>query len=290
MMDSEEELVQRELRLSQDQLNPSHSAQLSTKAVSYNAESKILKNCMIGCGSLLTMLRCLCASCNKGPTIVIQQGHIGLRISLGKFIQKIPPGIYSFNSCTEKILVVDCRTQLKPISTQILITRDNISLFVDAFVQYRIKNPEYAIFKVENYEGLIDYTAQGTIKTIFAEHTLSEILEKRAKIENEIALIIAEKIEPFGIKIAAIETPKIRLPQQLEKAMANVAQSYKEGEAKLIGANGNFESAKLYRQAAEELGKNELALTLQYFETMKYIASDNNESIILPNELIEFIT
>jgi regulator of protease activity HflC (stomatin/prohibitin superfamily) len=161
---------------------------------------------------------------------------MGLLIEFGRLIKKLQPGLHSFNQCSQQIIVVDIRTVILDIPKQQLLTEDNVSVEVDAFVTYKIVIPELAIFKVENYRNLVGFMTQGVMKTIVAERTLSELLVNRNEVEKAITSIIDDKTDSYGIKVLSIETRSINLPANMERAMATVAESKKESEAKVIDA------------------------------------------------------
>lgn len=124
------------------------------------------------------------------------------------------------------------------------------------------------------------------MKTIVAERTLTQLLINRKEIEKSITDIIDDKTDNFGIKVICIETQSVQLPSNMERAMATVAESEKEAEAKIIDARGNLESAKIFREAADELSKNPISLQLQYFETLREIAAEKNSTIIIPDSIL----
>jgi regulator of protease activity HflC (stomatin/prohibitin superfamily) len=211
---------------------------------------------------------------------------IGLLSEFGRFIKKLEPGLHAFNQCSQTIMIVDLKTQILNIPAQMLLTKDNVTVQVDAFVTYRLAVPELAVYKVRNYENLVNFMTQGVMKTIVAERTLSELLVNRNEIEKAITNIIDDKTDPYGIKVISIETRSINLPTSMERAMATVAESKKESEAKVIDAQGSLESAKIFRRAADELKGNPISLQLQYFETLKGIAAENNSTIIVPDSIL----
>lgn len=256
------------------------------KPLERNAEAECYKSCLSFCGGIQRNIQCCCATCGCGPLKTIEQGNVGLKIRFGKFISKLRPGLHSFNPCTEDIIVVDIRAQVLDVGNQSLLTKDNVTVYIDAYVNYRVVSPEAAIFKVDNYEQMMKYFTQGVMKTIVAEHTLTDLLVNRKVIEHKITEIIDEKTDPFGIKVFDIETQKIELPQNMERAMATVAETEKQSEARLVDAKGNLESAKIFKEAADELSKNEISLQLQYFETLKFIAAERNRTIILPDSIL----
>lgn len=229
---------------------------------------------------------CPFACCNSGPVRTVNQGFIGLKTSFGKYVDKVGPGLYSFNPCTEGFIMVDTRAQFMDLLQQTLLTKDNVTVYLDAYVHFRILIPEYAVFKAQNYSQLVRFMTSGVMKTIVAEHTLSELLVNRKMIEKKITEIIDLKTDPYGIKVIDIETQKIQLPHNMERAMATVAESEKQSEARVIDARGNLASAKIFKEAADELSKNKISLQLQYFETLKYIAAEKNSTIIVPDSII----
>lgn len=230
-----------------------------------------------------------CAPCGCGPVRVIEEGHEGLILTLGRYTRKIGPGIHALNPCTEKVRVVDMRAQMCNIPAQSLLTKDNVSLTVDAFCQYKITIPELAEFKVQNVVRMIGFMTQGTMKTVFCENTLSELLANRKKIEKNITELIDSATDAYGIKVLNIGTQKITLPSSMERAMATVAESEKQKAAKIIDAEANKDSAKIFREAADELGKNPISLQLQYFETLKMIAAEKNSTILVPDSILSRI-
>lgn len=246
--------------------------------------------CIKCCGTIPKILCCICAACDCGPVKRIPTGKMGLLIEFGRLIRKLEPGLHSFNQCSQEILLVDLRTKILNIQPQMLLTKDSVTVQVDAFVTYKIVVPELATFKVENYTALVSYMTQGVMKTIVAERTLSELLVKRDEIEKAITSDIDAKTDPYGIKVISIETRSINLPQNMERAMATVAESKKESEAKVIDAQGSLESAKIFRQAADELKGNPMSLQLQYFETLKGIAAENNSTIIVPDSILSSLS
>ena len=250
-------------------------------------QTNCYKNCLICCGQKVKIMQCICACCGGGPIVTIQEGHVGLKTEFGQFTKKLPPGLYSFNPYTEKIVSVDMRAQVIDVGLQRLLTKDNVTLMVDAYVNFSITHPEKAVFKILDYRSLMIFLTHGAMKSIVAEHTLSEMLVNRKIIEKKLTHIIDEKTHPFGLVVHTIETQRIQLPKEMERAMATVAESEKQSEARLIDAKGNLESAKVFKKAADVLNENEISLQLQYFETLKMIASEHHSTIVVPDSILE---
>lgn len=256
------------------------------KGFESGSEATSYMACLEKCGNCCLNFQYCCASCGCGPLTTINQGEIGLRMRFGKFVSKLQPGLYTYNPCTEKIIVIDLRSQVIDVGLQRLLTKDNVTVFIDAYVNYSVTEPEKARFKVINYRQLMTYFTQGVMRTIVSEHTLSELLINRKMVEKKLTEIIDAKTHAYGLKVYNIETQKIQLPANMERAMAVVAETEKQSEARLIDAKGDLQSARIFREAADELSKNEISLQLQYFETLKYIAAEKNSTIIVPDSIM----
>jgi len=133
----------------------------------------------------------------------------GLELEFGIYKKKYGPGLYTYNPMTEKIITIDIRDKIQDIPEQALLTKDNISLLIDCYVNYKMEVPEKAEFGIQNYQQLVINMTQGCMKTICAEHTLSELLVNRKLIETKITNIIDRRTEKYGIKVICIETQKI---------------------------------------------------------------------------------
>jgi len=242
--------------------------------------------CLIACGSCQQCACCLCATCGCGPLKEVPQGFIGLEIEFGRLKGKLGPGLHTINPMSEKLVLIDLRAQSLNTPGQVLLTRDNVTVLIDVFVNYRVVIPEFAYFKCTNYLELLNLMVQSVMKTIVAERTLSQLLVNRKEIEKSTTFFMDEKAHPYGIDVISIETQSINLPKNMERAMATVAESEKEAEAKMVDARGNLESAKIFREAADELSKNPISLELQYFETLKKIAGEFPSTLIVSDSIM----
>lgn len=204
----------------------------------------------------------------------------------GRVIEKLEPGLHTINQCSQKVYLISIMTQLIDIPPQQLLTKDSVSIRVDAYVTFKIRCPELATYKVANYLTLIKLQTQGVLKSVVAERNLAELLVNRHEVEKALTKIIDEKTDPYGIDVLSIETKGITLPPNMERAMATVAESKKEAEAKVIDAQGNLKSAKIFRKAADELKANPISVELQYFETLKTIAAENKSTLIVPDSIM----
>lgn len=251
------------------------------------SEAGGFKSCRQCCGTIMVFTQVICAGCGNGNTKLISEGQIGLKVQFGKYVAKLPPGLYTMNPCSEHIEIMEMRAQIMDVGFQSLLTKDNVTIEVDAYVNFKVENPEKAYFKVQNYSSMIKFFTQGAMKSVVSENTLTNLLENRTAVEKKLTEIISEKAEPFGLKVMLIETQTIRLPREIRNAMAIVAEAEKQSEARVIDAKGNLQAAKIFRDAADILKKNEISLQLQYFETLKMIASEHESTMIVPDSVLE---
>jgi regulator of protease activity HflC (stomatin/prohibitin superfamily) len=256
----------------------------------YTTDQADYVDCWMSCiGNCWKIICCPFAYCDCGPVRHIPENHDGLVLSMGRYSKKLGPGIQTVNPCSETLIIVDLRATTLDIKPQILLTKDNVNITVDAYCQYQVRIPELAAFKVKDAQRMIAFMIEGTLKTIFCLHSLQEVLQDRKKIEKIISDIIDDATDPFGIQVLHVGIQKLSLPKSLEEAMASVAESENQKAAKIIDAQANFDAAKIWRASADELSKNMVSLQLHYWEVLKEVSSENNTTILMPNELLNSI-
>lgn len=243
-------------------------------------------SCLISAGNICRALQCCFAVCGCGSIKTIQEGEIGLRLQFGKLQSTLKPGLHSFNPLTETITTVDMRTQIIDVGLQTLLTKDSVTVFVDAYVNYSVIDPVKATFMVQDYKRMMTFFTQGVMKRTISQHTLTDLLNNRMAIEAELTQMIDIQTIAYGLKVYSIETQRIQLPQSMDRAMAISAETQRQADAKIIEAQGNLRSASLFRQSADELSKNDLSIQLHYFDTLKMIAGHNNSTIIVPDSIL----
>lgn len=244
--------------------------------------------CLQICGSFSKCLCYPCAPLGCGPLMQINQGEMGLLLNKGKLVRKLGPGLHTYNTCLDELIKVSMKTKIMSVPEQLLMTRDNVTISMTAFVAYNIEVPEYAIFRCDSVEELISNLTQGTMKTIVATMKLDELLTRRRDVERYITYIIDKKTDYYGVNVSSIDTLNMDLPKVLEEALISAALSERDAKAKIIQARGNLESAKYVRNSADELSKNRVSLQLQYFEILKKLAEDKPTKLILPYFLSDF--
>lgn len=250
----------------------------------YDQEEKLqgsaaILNC---CGEICRCVCFPCAPCGCGPLMQIKQGEMGLLLHKGRLKAKLGPGLHAYNTCLDELVRVDLKTQVMILKKMLLITKDNVSIMMNAFVAYNIIVPEYAIFRVENIQQLITQLTMGTMKSTVAKMSLLDLLTKRHEVESYITKIIDQKTEYYGIYVSAIDTMSMDLPKELEDALVSGALAERESKAKIINAKGNLESARIVKSSAEELSKNKISIQLQYFEVLKHLSKEQPTKLILP--------
>ena len=198
-----------------------------------------------------------------------------LRGSLGPGFKFIIPGIY-------KLIRVDQRTIAMDIPPQDVITRDNVSIKVNAVLYFHVSNVEKAIMAVENYLYATGQLAQTTLRSVCGEVELDDLLSKRDEINRRIQNIIDHQTDPWGVKVTLVEVKHIDLPQEMQRAMAKQAEAEREKRAKIIQADGEYQAAEKLTAAAKIMSGEATTIQLRYLETLRDIAAEKNSTILFP--------
>lgn len=192
------------------------------------------------------------------------------------------PGLILLIPVIDKMVRVSLRTVVMDVPTQDVITRDNVSIKVNAVVYFRVLEPAKAIVAVENYLMATSQLSQTTLRSVLGQSELDEILSQRDKINHKLQQIIDTNTEPWGIKVSDVEVKQIDLPQEMQRAMAKQAEAERERRAKVISAEGEFQAAQRLADAAKVLAEQPSAITLRYLQTLREIATENNSTTIFP--------
>lgn len=209
---------------------------------------------------------------------VLDEFERGVVFRLGKFAAVRGPGLIILIPGVEKMTKVDLRLVTMDVPAQDIISKDNVTLKVNAVVYFKVSNPEHAIITVENYYHATAQIAQTTLRSVVGQYELDEILAHRDLINAKLQGILDEVTEPWGIKVTNVEVKAIDLPLEMQRAMAKQAEAEREKRAKIISAQGEFEASKKLAEAAQVLGEHKDAITLRYLETMREISGSNNSS------------
>jgi regulator of protease activity HflC (stomatin/prohibitin superfamily) len=182
----------------------------------------------------------------------------------------------------EKMVKMDLRTVTMDVPSQDVITRDNVSVKVNAVLYFRVLEPNKAVREVENYLFATSQLAQVTLRSVCGQAELDELLAERERINSRIQEILDAQTDPWGIKVVLVELKHIDLPQEMQRAMAKQAEAERERRAKVIHADGEFQAAQKLADAAEVLGKQPVAIQLRFLQSLVEVASDKNSTTIFP--------
>jgi regulator of protease activity HflC (stomatin/prohibitin superfamily) len=182
----------------------------------------------------------------------------------------------------DRPIKVDLRTVTLDVPSQEGITRDNVTLKVNAVVYFRVVEPISAIVNIEDYRRATWNIAQTTLRNVLGQSELDELLAHRERINQKLQMMIDEATEPWGIKVGMVEVKDVELPETMKRSMAKQAEAEREKRAKIISASGEFESAQQLREAAHTIAEEPVALQLRYLSTLVEIAAEKNSTILFP--------
>jgi regulator of protease activity HflC (stomatin/prohibitin superfamily) len=192
------------------------------------------------------------------------------------------PGLILLIPIIDKMVKVTLRTVAMDVPSQDTITKDNVSLKVNAVIYFRVMDPERAVVAVEDYLFATSQIAQTTLRSVLGQSELDELLSERDKINQKLQRIIDEHTEPWGIKVSAVEVKFIDLPQEMQRAMAKQAEAEREKRAKIIHAEGELLASEKLAQAARVIASEPVTIQLRYLQTLTEIGTEKNSTIIFP--------
>lgn len=206
----------------------------------------------------------------------------GVVLRFGVFRGLKQPGLRFILPFIDELIRIDQRIITMDIPPQDIITRDNVSIKVNAVLYFRVVDPAQAVLTVENYLYATSQIAQTTLRSVCGEADLDDLLSKRDQINHRVQEILDRQTDPWGIKVTSVEVKDIDLPQEMRRAMAKQAEAERERRAKIIQAEGEFQAAEKLTAAAGIMSKEGITLQLRYLETLKQISSENNSTILFP--------
>ena len=192
------------------------------------------------------------------------------------------PGVILVFAPIDRMVRVGLRTVVMDVPPQDVITRDNVSVKVNAVVYFRVLDPVNAIVQVENYHYATSQLAQTTLRSVLGEVDLDDLLSGRERLNMQLQIILDQHTVPWGIKVSAVAVKHVDLPENMQRAMARQAEAEREKRAKIIHAAGELEASEKLSQAAEVIGRAPDAMTLRYLQTLTEIAAEKNSTIIFP--------
>jgi len=213
---------------------------------------------------------------------IMREYERGVVFRLGKFQSTKGPGLIVLIPFIDKVERVDLRVLTINVERQEVITKDNVTVNVDAITFFRVVDAERAVIQVERYIAATSMLAQTTLRSVLGQFELDELLTDREKINKQIQNIIDRQTDPWGIKVVSVEVKDVILPESMKRAMARQAESERDRRAKIINAQGEFEAATKLVQAGEMIEKTPTALQLRYLQTMVEISSENSTFTFIP--------
>jgi regulator of protease activity HflC (stomatin/prohibitin superfamily) len=213
---------------------------------------------------------------------ILNEYERGVIFRLGRVLGAKGPGLILLIPMIDKMVRVDLRVVAMDVPPQDVITRDNVSVKVNAVLYFRVLDPNRAIISVENYLYATSQLAQTTLRSVCGQAELDDLLAEREKINTHIQEILDKDTDPWGIKVAKVEIKHIDLPQEMQRAMAKQAEAERERRAKVIGAEAEFQAAQKLTDAAEIIGEHPIALQLRYLQTLREVATEHNSTTLFP--------
>lgn len=216
---------------------------------------------------------------------ILREYERGVIFRLGRLIGNggvKGPGLILLIPIVDRMVKVSLRTVVMDVPPQDIITRDNVSVKVNAVIYFRVIEPQKAIVGVENYLVATSQLAQTTLRSVLGQSDLDDLLSQRDKINQKLQQIIDAHTEPWGIKVSNVEVKQIDLPQEMQRAMAKQAEAERERRSKVIAAEGEYQASQRLADAAKILAEQPSALTLRYLQTLREIATEKNSTTIFP--------
>ena len=201
---------------------------------------------------------------------------------LGLLVGERGPGLILLIPIIERAVKVGLRTVTMDVPAQDVITKDNVSVKVNAVIYFRVVDAPRAIVQVENYLYATSQIAQTTLRSILGEQELDELLSERERLNQALQQVIDRQTEPWGVKVSTVEVKNVDLPQEMQRAMARQAEAERERRAKVIAAEGEYQASARLTEAAAVIGREPAAMQLRYLQTLAEIATENNSTTIFP--------
>ena len=213
---------------------------------------------------------------------ILREYERGVVFQLGRFWRVKGPGMVILIPGVQQMVRIDLRIVVVDIPSQDVISRDNVTLKVNAVLYFRVVDPERAVIQVENFLAATSQLAQTTLRTVLGKHTLDEMLSERERLNLDLQKILDSQTDQWGIKVSNVEIKHVDLNESMIRAIARQAEAERERRAKVIHAEGELQAAEKLAQAAEILARQPQAIQLRYLETLTVIAADKNSTIVFP--------
>jgi regulator of protease activity HflC (stomatin/prohibitin superfamily) len=232
----------------------------------------------IGLAAILILLAVLLANSLR----ILREYQRGVVFQLGRFWRVKGPGLVILIPGIQQMVRIDLRIVVVDVPSQDVISRDNVTLKVNAVLYFRVVDPQRAVIQVENFLAATSQLAQTTLRTVLGKHTLDEMLSERERLNLDLQKILDSQTDAWGIKVTNVEIKHVDLNESMIRAIARQAEAERERRAKVIHAEGELQASEKLAQAAEILARQPQAIQLRYLETLTVIAADKNSTIVFP--------
>ncbi len=221
---------------------------------------------------------------------VVKEYERGVIFRLGRLVGARGPGLFFVIPIIESMVKVDLRTVTYDVPTQEVITKDNVTVRVNAVVYYRVVDPEKAVTEVRDYMYATAQIAQTTLRSVIGQAELDELLSEREKLNAKLQQIIDEATNPWGVKVTAVEIKDVELPEEMKRIMAMQAEAERERRAKIIRADGEYQAARKLLEAAQILEQSKGAMMLRILQTLNEVAAEQANTLVfpIPIEILEY--
>jgi len=213
---------------------------------------------------------------------ILREYERGVIFRLGRLVGAKGPGLILLIPIVDRIVRVSLRIITMDVPAQEVITKDTVPVKVNAVIYFRVVNPENAVVEIQNFVNATSQIAQTTLRSVLGQMELDELLSQREKINQTLQKIVDEHTGPWGIKVTAVETKDIELPEGMKRAMAKQAEAERERRAKIIHAEGEYQASEKLVKAADRIAKQPTALQLRYLQTLTEVATEKNSTTLFP--------
>ncbi|MCD6399175.1 slipin family protein [candidate division WOR-3 bacterium] len=221
---------------------------------------------------------------------IVPEYERGVIFRLGRLIGAKGPGLFIIIPFVDRMVKVDLRVITMDVPSQEVITRDNVTVRVNAVVYFRVVDPEASVVKVLDHIRATSQISQTTLRNVLGQSELDELLAEREKLNQQLQQIIDEHTDPWGIKVSTVEIKEVELPEEMKRSMAAQAEAERERRAKIIHADGEFQASERLAQAGDIIAREPTTLQLRYLQTLTEIASEKNSTLIFPLPIDLFTT
>lgn len=213
---------------------------------------------------------------------IVPEYERGVLFRLGRLVGQRGPGFFLIIPFVDRMVRVDLRVVTMDVPSQEIITKDNVTLKVNAVVYFRVVNPEDSVVKVFDHIRATSQISQTTLRNVLGQSELDELLAQREKLNQKLQQIIDEHTDPWGVKVSVVEIKEVELPEAMKRSMAAQAEAERERRAKIIHADGEFQASERLAEAGAIIGREPTTLQLRYLQTLTEIAAEKNSTIIFP--------